>query len=77
MAAAPPLALWGALIFLFVTNGVTLYALTGLNVRYDQLQTDCSAELSERDLLLQTASVCVCPHLCLCAELCVFLSLCV
>lgn len=54
---APPLALWGALAFLFVTNVVTLYSLTGLNVRYDQLQGDCSAELRERDLLLHTAVV--------------------
>ena len=54
---APPLALWGALAFLFVTNVVTLYSLTGLNVRYDQLQGDCAAELRERDLLLHTAVV--------------------
>ena len=54
---APPVALWGALVFLFVTNGVTLFAITGLNVRYNQLQVDCSAELGERDLLLRTAAL--------------------
>ena len=50
------LALRGVLLFLFVTNSVTLYALTGLNVRYAGLQAECSAELRERDILFHAAS---------------------
>ena len=53
---APPLVLWGTLLFLLVTNGMTLFSLTTLNLRYDQLKTDCSAELQDRDLLLRTAA---------------------
>eukprot|EP00802_Teleaulax_amphioxeia_P009722 Tamp_09743.p1 GENE.Tamp_09743~~Tamp_09743.p1 ORF type:complete len:361 (+),score=71.05 Tamp_09743:38-1120(+) len=53
--SAPPVAVWCALLLLFVTNVVTLLALTRLNMRFDQLQGDCSAELRERDLLLKTA----------------------
>jgi hypothetical protein len=56
-ASAPPVALWATLLFLFVTNGVTLFALTTLNLRYDQLQADCAAELKDRDTLLRTAAV--------------------
>ena len=55
-AAAAPLALWGALTFLIVTNAVTLVALSAASVRHDRLQTDCAAELRERELLLRTAS---------------------
>ena len=51
-----PVALWCLLAFLFLTDGITLFALTGLNVRYDQLQADCAAELGERNLLLRTAA---------------------
>ena len=38
-ASAPPVALWATLLFLFVTNGVTLFALTTLNMRYHHMQT--------------------------------------
>lgn len=34
---APPVAVWGALVLLFVTNVVTLLALTRLNMRFDQV----------------------------------------
>ena len=36
--SAPPVAVWCALLLLFVTNVVTLLALTRLNMRFDQVR---------------------------------------